>query len=1074
MKHLGFLLLLWSQIGLFYGQDKFELNGSMSVKNYIPSEYGGGAQVFGLEILESGYVAVGHIKGISLYDGQRWDQLIFPEKFAIRGLRKCGLDSLIAIHNLGYSIISPGANASIAIEHHFSETEFMDFFIMNNQKYLRSTKAFYELDNNFDVGNSFKTNNISMPYISDSLFFFGNGNNKILSFNGSKISLYKEFKLEAIEENESILPMHQFNGNDYLFLDYDGIYRLDGDSLTRVYSDQDLSLRKIEVIDDKYLLLGTSDKGLLIFDTNINLVQSVNNQNGLKNETVSYLRKDKQGQIWLGTDNGISKIHLNSPILNYANFFDNITIEGLVHCEGELVMATGGGCYSLLENGTAIKNTNIYDDCYGIDKIALGGDTAVYVSALEGVYQYRGNNRAKQICDGGPYQVIKNPKEDSALYIVNFDGIQKLVLNEKGNFEEINYIRNFSGGEPYNMVIDDQENLWIATKPDDGVYKTHVDIFENNNIGFEHFSKESGLPHGAVFLSIIDKKLFAGTEDGLFYLDKSSNKFLRDQSVLFDFENSGLTIHRINSDLEGNIWMSVVDNFKNEWTLGYASPNDNNTYQWHPESFEKYKDNAVHSMYHQDKNRTWLAGTGSLISFDKRNETKINFNFQAKIRGVYYGNDTLFGGYGNVSEGLSHEYQSKTEINFEFASNSFLEEDKILFSYRLVGFNEEWSQWSPLSSKDFTLLEGDYIFEVKAKSIGGEISEISQYRFSILPPWYRTWYAVIGYVIIGIILIYLIIRLSLYRARQQNIKLEKIIDERTEEVVAQKEEAEKQKQIIEEKNDEIIDSINYAKRLQNAILTPNEVIEKSLDNFFILYIPKDIVAGDFYWTNLARLNSRDSLDLIACADCTGHGVPGAMVSMVCSNALDKAAKTEDIYKPGQILDSVTDQVIETFEQSTEDVKDGMDIAICGIDKRDDHTIVEFAGANNPLWIISESNTILVDGEDLAPNYTHVNLNLFEVKANKQPVGSYAERSPFDTKEIKLNHGDKIYMFTDGFADQFGGEKGKKLKYKPFKQLLLDLRNVKVADQKQYLSEYFYDWKEGYEQIDDVCVIGIEV
>lgn len=261
-----------------------------------------------------------------------------------------------------------------------------------------------------------------------------------------------------------------------------------------------------------------------------------------------------------------------------------------------------------------------------------------------------------------------------------------------------------------------------------------------------------------------------------------------------------------------------------------------------------------------------------------------------------------------------------------------------------------------------------------------------------------------------------------------------------------KKEVEIQKDLVIEKNKEITDSINYAKRLQDALLPTTESLRIALSNHFVLYLPKDIVAGDFYW-----MEQTDNADYIAVADCTGHGVPGAMVSVVCCNALNKAVRELEIRDTGEILDKVTDIVVETFEKSGHEVKDGMDIALCRIDKKKEK--IQFSGANNPLYILN--------GKEL-----------IEYKGTKQPVGNYSDRRPFETHEIVVEKNSKFYLFTDGYADQFGGEKGKKLKYKGFKNLLIESSNLSAEEASQTLHQAFEKWKSNYEQIDDVCVLGI--
>jgi tetratricopeptide (TPR) repeat protein len=412
---------------------------------------------------------------------------------------------------------------------------------------------------------------------------------------------------------------------------------------------------------------------------------------------------------------------------------------------------------------------------------------------------------------------------------------------------------------------------------------------------------------------------------------------------------------------------------------------------------------------------------------------------------------------------------------------------------------------------------------------------------------------------LAIAFIAFIIARSLRTARSQKALIE-----------IQTEEVEKQKTVVEEKNQEIMDSINYAKRLQEAILPPLNDIKKFFPESFIIYKPKDIVSGDFYW--LAQGMPQPNLPLegkvqgmgfnestpqggdlggakifLAAADCTGHGVPGALVSVVCSNALNRAVKEFGITEPGKILDKVRELVLETFEKSPGDVQDGMDISLCALEmlpqtpkgalkktegvtgsevaptsnaattdaslllgregvrvdqpqirlgqtlkKTEGVTGSEvaptsaaaatdaslllgregarptygavrltWAGANNPLWIVKKSELESESG-------------WMELPPDKQPIGRFDRVKPFTTHTVNLRKGDCIYLFTDGYADQFGGAKGKKFKYKQLQEILLANSDKPMAEQGKILEKTFEKWMGFLDQIDDVLVIGIKV
>ena len=269
------------------------------------------------------------------------------------------------------------------------------------------------------------------------------------------------------------------------------------------------------------------------------------------------------------------------------------------------------------------------------------------------------------------------------------------------------------------------------------------------------------------------------------------------------------------------------------------------------------------------------------------------------------------------------------------------------------------------------------------------------------------------------------------------------------------ESAQKEKEIFRLKNvvlkealDEIESSVRYAKRIQEAILPPVSLIQARFPQAFVFYQPKDVVAGDFFW-----MEEINNTVFIAAADCTGHGVPGAMVSVVCCNALNRAVKEFGLSDPGKILDKVSDLVCETFEKSNEEVKDGMDISLLSVNKTTRR--IQWSGANNPLWYF-------------------YNTEFHQIKANARPIGKSDNAISFTTHSIPFQTGTSFILFTDGYADQFGGEKGKKMMYKLFRETLQKSINLEPQHQRKNLESFFNTWKGSLEQVDDVCVIGIKL
>ena len=299
----------------------------------------------------------------------------------------------------------------------------------------------------------------------------------------------------------------------------------------------------------------------------------------------------------------------------------------------------------------------------------------------------------------------------------------------------------------------------------------------------------------------------------------------------------------------------------------------------------------------------------------------------------------------------------------------------------------------------------------------------------------------------------------------------------------QKEVVELKSYNLEEALSNLEDSLEYSKLIQNSMLPPLGMFEEGFADSFIMYLPKDIVSGDFYWMH----KTQDEL-IFAVGDCTGHGVPGAMVSMVCHEALNKVIKEHNVVAPNKVLDEVKELVSSTFKKN-QNLNDGMDISLCSLKNNSQNATktLQYAGAHNPIWIIRKGD---IESEKASSSerikyisYDNSAYFLIEVKADKQPIGRFEKTKPFTSHEIELKKDDTLYLFSDGFADQFGGGKGKKFKTTNFKKLLISVQGKSMEEQKNAIHETFDKWMswpdsngeiQVFEQIDDVCVIGVRV
>lgn len=392
--------------------------------------------------------------------------------------------------------------------------------------------------------------------------------------------------------------------------------------------------------------------------------------------------------------------------------------------------------------------------------------------------------------------------------------------------------------------------------------------------------------------------------------------------------------------------------------------------------------------------------------------------------------------------------QNKVRINQKLA-NLYIDKSDFKNAYHALNKHIEFNNAmiNQTSFKNINELEVKYqvnekILEIENLNNRNELIQVNLDKKKLEEIHQRKTKYWILFISLTIATLLSVLLFIIFRNNKKTIKANLIISQ-------QKEDVELKNVIIEQKSHEIFDSITYAKRIQNAILPKASDIGSYFPNSFLIYLPKDIVAGDFYW--FEKINN---IRFFAIADCTGHGVPGAMVSVVCHNALNAAVYEHNLIKPGEILDKVKNIIFHAFSNDHHQIKDGMDISLGVIN--DTTNVFTWAGANNPLWQTSKAGELTI------------------YKPDKQPIGDFEKSSPFNTHYIHYKPGDKFYLFSDGYIDQFGGLKNKKYKTVNFKKLILSNVKHSFEIQKRNINQEFYVWKNDQEQLDDVCIFGFEI
>jgi serine phosphatase RsbU (regulator of sigma subunit) len=389
------------------------------------------------------------------------------------------------------------------------------------------------------------------------------------------------------------------------------------------------------------------------------------------------------------------------------------------------------------------------------------------------------------------------------------------------------------------------------------------------------------------------------------------------------------------------------------------------------------------------------------------------------------------------------------------------------YRYKLLGSD---STWSIIAIKNevsyFNLPPGKYSFIIQLCK-NGIILEQKQFKFQLLESWNNGTYIYALYFFVYTLIFSIFYSFRTARLKRTQKILEQTVKERTAEIVLQKDEISLQKHIVEEKHREISDSINYAKRIQSALLTSQEYWDAISPDNFVIWRPKDVVSGDFHWAYQITIGSKhlmtsQEIAVWCAADSTGHGVPGAFMSMLGMSFLNEIVIENVNLKPADILNKLRKKIISALEHGGTgniEQKDGMDMALCVWHKNTN--ILEYAGANNPVWIM----------RPIKDTRAH---EIIELKANRMPVGYHYDTKDFTDFKFQLQQGDAIYVFTDGFVDQFGGPDGKKYKSKKFKEMLLSIQHLSMKDQALMINKEFNDWRGNHEQIDDLCLVGVKV
>lgn len=927
--------------------------------------------------------------------------------------------------------------------------------------------------------------------------------------------------------NEEFTFCFQHNDGQILGTSRNKIYFFDGQTLSPIaikdqpYLNASFLTNGIS-LNSKTVALSTLIGGCVVLDVKSGETKHIiNYSSGLPDDEIIAMGKDNRGGLWLVHGMGISRVDMTIPIESYHHLAGlNGNILSVAKHLGQLFVGTSDGLYRLAESKSYAANT-VVDAPKRIEQRAapsksVAGDQAASTSSQS--LDQKGKSKKGLFSKlFGKTRVMASPGEEKALGDgKSHEDAQKAVARKRiRQLISINYCYEKIGGingKVFNL-LSWNGSLLVASST--GLYAI-LSGKPTSVISSEYIFSMSPSRY-------YKTTIYVGAQGMLYKIKYENNGWV--VQPLLDLANerivsmeelsqssallsTGYRVYRVDhlnthsptvksvGGSVGSLISPIIRNYGDEFIA--ITPDQIFKYYQQGDSLGIYSELSLQGNYrafYTNVDQTWLRAGIRWVN-DPRNSSndriskylglldRVNYVSYADSNEVWvvngynqlyklsptHANDTLLGVNLYVRQVIDKAGNSLNTnyVKLEATNNAFkiklgapfyLKEKAVEYQYKLEGVMSEWSDWGGTPEKDFPFFPpGNHTLQFRARDAMGNLSEVHEYPFTIIPPFYQTVWFYILIIAIAIAIITLLIRVREQKLIKEKQILEQKVRERTKTIEEQKEALEVQRdeitvqrdQIISQ-NQDIIRSISYARRIQTAVMPGKELTDSILQNYFILLKPRDIVSGDFFW-----MTQKNGKIVVTAADCTGHGVPGAFMSLLGITLLTEIVKnTNEIY-PHTILNSLRANIKRALSQVGRDheAKDGMDIALSVIDPST-NTLM-FAGAYNPLYLVRNSE-------------------LIEYKGDKMPVGVHInEKESFTLHEISLQKGDCIYMFSDGYVDQFGGDDNRKFMTKNFKELLLKVSDKEMEEQKKILDDTIDQWIGPNDQLDDILVLGVRI
>ncbi len=1025
---------------------------TLSAQNYYFDSYGvadGLAQSTVYDLIQDNndYLWLGTRAGVSRFNGKEFNNYTIENGLAENGVRTIMIDNKNRMwlgHSSGGVSIYEGQKFSVFTKSNGLFTSDITSIVQDDNGYIWIASELSGVIKITEIGNTLEESKYEQ-YIGNKLSdrVFG-------AYNSKKGILY--FITDAF------IKYYQPETNSFSNLEIQGMPSFF--LITTMFEDS-----------HENLWFGTFHGGLYKYQADHGAFKIYDIRDGLSSNWITAISEDNSGNIWVGTwGGGITLIQDNKlRIFNLENGLEDLKIRKFIEdAEGNMLIGTnehglsifkGEQFVSFFEKDGLMSSQvwSVIQDNTGkfwfgtTNGISIYNETQSEKSQFSDFYKLKGN-RIKMIREDSKGRIWIATETDGIFTFNNITGsftyeprlnsylprlvVTDLATDKNGlvwagtldglvsyNYDnqEANYYTQtagLAGNDITSLYSDNKNRLWIGAR---GIGMTVL-----QDTGFSIVKLDQSFTPTCMIMDM-EGKLWVGTEaKGVFVIDPEKRTIQQNYR-----ESDGLManlINLLNVDDNNNIYIGTNKG------LNVYSSTENKIYTYTKKNGFVGIETKANSTFKDNKGRLWFGTVAGITRFDpniqrKRIEEPLTHIIRLRV---------------NLKDQILTDRlklnHNQNNIIFDYMSICLTNPEAVKYKIMLEGAENDWRHTTQTTVTYPSLAPKKYIFNVLAQNSNGIWNkEPISYSFQIKPPFYKTWWFILICIISGAaaIIIYVQVR-ERNLIREKRILEEKVI-ERTATVVAQKEE-------LAQKNKDITDSIRYAKRIQFAILPP----EIPFKDTFILFKPKDIVSGDFYW-----LDQIGDLEFLAAVDCTGHGVPGAFMSLIGYTSISKIVREMKIYKPSEILNQLNIEIIRSLQKQDEAggaIQDGMDMSLICYNTKT--KLLQFAGAFNPLWLFRDDN-------------------LREIKADRYSIGRSSADivKEFTNHEINIKKGDFIYFFSDGYADQFGGDSGKKFKTKPMKELIIALQDQPPEKQRQILENTIEAWRGEIEQVDDILVIG---